>query len=101
MLRVDAVERLAREARKLAQQGAFAPTTALQQLVDCDEPDLTLVLRGLGYRIRRDGEGLLVEARDRSRKAPDGGPPRKARRRRRESSADSPFSKLRDLKIKP
>jgi ATP-dependent RNA helicase SUPV3L1/SUV3 len=105
-VRADALERLAAAARKLAAQGRFGATAALQRLVGCGAEDLALALEALGYRRERDDSGLGFVPR-----RPGG--PRQAGRKggkgrsragakgRRGGRADSPFAKLRDLKIEP
>jgi ATP-dependent RNA helicase SUPV3L1/SUV3 len=109
-VRVDALERLAAAARKLAVQGGFAATPALQRLVGGTAADLALALGALGYRTETDASGLSFVPRrtghangdgrkGRARRSPGGGKATRGRRRPRQ--ADSPFAKLRDLKIEP
>ena len=109
-VRADALERLAAAARKLAAQGSFGATPALLRLVGCSAEDLALALAALGYRAESDETGLSFMPR-RAGAAQGGG--RKGARgrsrgggkgtgaRRRPAQADSPFAKLRDLKIEP
>jgi ATP-dependent RNA helicase SUPV3L1/SUV3 len=97
--RVDAVERLAKEARKLSSQGAFTVTAALQRAAGCGEDELAVILPELGYRIDRSGPDLAFLPRGVSRSMA-------ARRRKKTGAptpkqADSPFAKLRSLKIAP
>ncbi len=98
-MRVDAVERLAKEARKLSAQGAFTVTAALQRAAGCGEAELAVILPELGYRIDRSGPDLAFLPRGASRSP--------AARRRKKTGvatpkqADSPFAKLQDLKIAP
>ncbi len=93
-VRCDALERLAREARKLARQGSFAATPALGQIVEAGEADLALLLTALGYRPVEDESGRSFAARRGNGKAKD----RKAQRRGRQPKPEhSPFAKLRDL----
>jgi ATP-dependent RNA helicase SUPV3L1/SUV3 len=98
-VRVDMVERLAAEARKLSRQGAFLATAALTALAGCGARDLVPVLEGLGYAAERDQMGVTFRRPRRGRSAVGG--ERKAARRgpRRLSSADSPFAKLRELEF--
>ncbi len=105
-LRIDAVERLAREARKLSGQGGFAATAALLRLVEGSEPALVTALHALGYRSEQSEAGLVfTPRRGRKEGGKDGGKP--GRRRRRSAaraaspSENSPFAKLRDLKVTP
>jgi len=95
-LRADLLERLANEARKLAVQGGFAATPALQGLARCDEEELAAVLASLGYRAERDEAGLSFQPRG----AANGKRAKKPRRKRRPPAApsDSPFAQLRSLK---
>ncbi len=96
-VRVDALERLAREARTLAAQGAFAATPRLTDLVGLVEEDFAAVMKLLGYEARRDEAGISFAPRGRTA-GPKGKAPRGKRRPRR-PDGDSPFAKLRDLKI--
>ena len=113
-VRADALERLSREAYKLGRQGSFGATAALARLIGCEEEGLTPVLAGLGYRLRSEPEGLLFVPRAVARKdAKNGaakaaktrnaGKRRKAAPKRKKAapSPDSPFAKLRDLKMAP
>jgi ATP-dependent RNA helicase SUPV3L1/SUV3 len=96
-MRVDAVERLAKEVRKLSAQGAFTVTAALQRAAGCGEAELAVILPELGYRIDRSGPDLAFLPRGAFRST--------AARRRKKTGvatpkqADSPFAKLQDLKI--
>jgi ATP-dependent RNA helicase SUPV3L1/SUV3 len=105
-IRADALERLAAAARKLAAQGDFGATPALQRLAGCVAEDLALPLAALGYRCVSDESGLSFVPRR-------AGDPRQGQRRggkgrgrsgakgrsREQRAGDSPFAKLRDLKI--
>ncbi len=101
-LRIDAVERLAGEARKLSRQGSFTATTALLRLVGGSEPALACALHALGYRAEQGEAGPSFAPR---RTGKDSKKPRRARRRAKarpaRGSEDSPFAKLRDLKVTP
>ena len=91
-IRADSLERLAREARRLAAQGPFAANTALLALAGGDQDTLGLLLAELGYRAKEeDGVTVFTPRRD-SR------PPKKPKRRARRPAADSPFAQLRKLK---
>ncbi len=102
-VRADALERLAAAARKLAAQGEFGATAALQRLAGCRAEDLDLPLSALGYRCVSDASGLTFTPRRAGnfrRSAGKGRAPRSANARKgRQSAEDSPFAKLRDLKI--
>jgi len=56
-VRADALERLARAARMLARQGAFAATDALRAIIDCPPGSLGEVLQALGYLRQQEAEG--------------------------------------------
>jgi len=62
-LRLDQVERLAAEVRKLARQGPFAATAVLIHLAGAEGDDLTNLLAGLGYRLKPDADGALFVPR--------------------------------------
>jgi ATP-dependent RNA helicase SUPV3L1/SUV3 len=105
-IRADALERLAAAARQLAAQGAFGATPALQRLAGCGAEDLALPLAALGYRRESDESGLGFAPRraggSRQAERKGGkGRPRAGAKGRRAGRADSPFAKLRDLKIEP
>jgi len=90
-VRPDALERLARLARQLASQGQFVATEALRAAVGCDQAALAALLQGLGYRQVGEGDLAAFAAR-----------PRLAHRRQQTGkarSADSPFAKLRGLRL--
>ena len=99
-VRADALERLAAGARKLAAQGPFGPTAALQRLAGCSEPELTRLLAALGYRAESAAGGLSYGPRRAAGKS-RGKSRGKQTKSRPESLPDSPFAKLRELKIKP
>ena len=108
VIRVEALERLALAAQKLAAQGAFSATAALQQIAGCDAAALAVVLGGLGYRVRQDQQGFSFSARGNggrrgkaNGKAARGRPAatKATRKKARKRAADSPFAKLRELKL--
>ena len=93
-IRADALERLAREARKLSRQGPFAATPALCGIIDLGEVELGAVLAELGYQKQSDDQGSRFEPR----KGKSGTKGKAAAKRRRaKTPAHSPFAKLRDL----
>jgi ATP-dependent RNA helicase SUPV3L1/SUV3 len=121
-VRADALERLAREAYRLARQGSFAANPALQRLAGCDAPGLALLLGSLGFRVTNGPSGVSFAPRPSGSKARanghanGAGPPMAksgAKRRRPKpteqdnrgtlerssGTEDSPFAKLRELKI--
>jgi ATP-dependent RNA helicase SUPV3L1/SUV3 len=95
VLRVDRVERLAAAARRLAREGAFAPTPELAALIGGSAADLTLVLPALGYRAIVEASGVTFVARPRRRQK---GPASEPDRRRLSAGEDHPFAKLRALR---
>jgi len=120
-LRVDIVERIAAEARRLSRAGPFAATPMLGGLAGCSIEEMGAVLVDLGYRrARPDGNGAPRfvappgATRRRSRKSAktDGGkarsqkpsprpkPPARGKRRARVDPA-SPFAKLATLRSTP
>ena len=103
-VRADALERLATEARKLGRQGSFTATQLLMGLADCSEDELAALLALLGYRAERDEAGLSFVPRgaagNGARKAA-GKRKRRAAGRDKQAESDSPFAKLRKLKINP
>jgi ATP-dependent RNA helicase SUPV3L1/SUV3 len=96
VLRVDRVERLAAAARRLARNGAFAPTPELAALIGGSAADLTLVLPGLGYRAIVEASGVTFVARTRRRQKPAIAQPA---RPRPVAGEDHPFAKLRGLRL--
>ena len=96
-IRIDAVERLLREALRLARQGAFVATPALCGVAKCSADDLVPVLTDLGFVAAADPSGVsfrLRPRRDKSRKGKS-----RVRAARIRADADSPFAKLRDLDL--
>jgi len=97
-VRADILEKLSAEARRLARQGPFLATPALANVIGAAFEDLPAVLTALGYHAT-DDDGTVTFA------APAPKPRRraKAKRPRRRIAAkvdlDSPFAKLRDLKL--
>ena len=98
-VRCDALERLAREARKLGRQGPFTATPALCQIIEADEAGLGLALTALGYRARQDESGTSYELQRGRRPAKPKAAKAAARRRKPRNPEHSPFAKLRDLRL--
>jgi len=98
-VRFDAVERLLREALRLARQGPFLATPKLRTLGSCRADDLVPVLTGLGFVAAADPSGVTFRLRPRREKVRK----RQSRDARAKSHprahADSPFAKLRDLDL--
>ncbi len=93
-VRAERLEKLANAARKLARQGAFAPTPALAAAGGCRIEDLGALLNGVGYRTKTDAAGVSfhrVSGRGR------GGMKRRSGNKRRPGAPDGPFAILRDL----
>lgn len=107
-------ESLAAEVRKLARQGAFAPTPLLRKLVGGSVEDLVGVLLALGFRAEEGPAGIgfapgrKVPAPRKAPVAKDGlRPPKRGGRRHRRDGrkdaapSDSPFAVLANLKLGP
>jgi ATP-dependent RNA helicase SUPV3L1/SUV3 len=101
VIRADALERVAELAGRLAQQGPFVLTPALEQAAGGDAETVAFLLGFLGFRPREDEGIVSFEARGRLQ------PPAKARRhgrgqRQQEPKADpaSPFFKLNELRFR-
>ena len=100
VLRIDRVERLAAAARRLARQGAFAPTPALAALAGCAVEELASMLPALGYRTVHGEGGVAFHGRHRRGRPPEKGRARPASRRGAETdAADGPFAKLKELRL--
>ena len=67
-VRADVLERLAFEARRLADKGGFAPPPVWQQLIEGGEDEVTIALIGLGYRAAREGESLVFHRKGQGRR---------------------------------
>ena len=95
VLRVDRLERLAAAARRLARQGTFAATEELAALAGAPAAELAAMLASLGYRatLGENGAALFHARRHRA-----GGAHAKQRRRARPHK-DSPFAKLKELRL--
>jgi ATP-dependent RNA helicase SUPV3L1/SUV3 len=87
-IRVDRLEKLAAEARRLARLGPFSVTPALAGLVDGEITEIETLLGAIGYRKRIDAAGVTFVADGRRR-----GPRRTAVR----IEPSSPFAVLREL----
>jgi ATP-dependent RNA helicase SUPV3L1/SUV3 len=100
VLRIDRVERLAALARRLIRQSPFGATAELAALAGCPIDALPSVLAALGYRavLAEDGS-VRVHARPRRPKRQRGKADRRRGRRGAEQEIDSPFAKLRDLRL--
>ena len=109
-VRVDRLEKLAAEARKLAPQGSFAATRTLMAAAGCDAEALIPILAHLGYKGRQEESGVTFVPKGTSRTASKTAPGKKAPRkkgarrtgdRKKDQSydPDSPFAKLKDLTV--
>lgn len=96
VIRADALERAVELARRLAQQGAFVVTPALEQAAGGDRQTLEVLLPFLGFRRQEEAGIVSFQAREAGSRRQ-----RQARQRRRQETrpADplSPFAKLKDL----
>jgi ATP-dependent RNA helicase SUPV3L1/SUV3 len=89
-IRVDRLEKLAAEARRLARVGPFGVTPGLAGLIDGEPTDIETLLTAIGYRRQIDVTGVSF--------VPEGR--RRAQRRTAvagAAAAASPFAVLRDL----
>ena len=102
-VRADALERLAREAHKLAAQGPFTTSAALRKAGGCGDDELAVILPELGFEAdpAAGQPSFLPPAAGRRGKRRRG--KAKTARRKPDKGAgkenDSPFSKLQDLTI--
>ena len=96
-VRAERLEKLANAARKLARQGAFAPTPALAAAGGCRLEDLDALLAGLGYRATQDVSGVSFHRAPRRGRGNGGAKPPRPGDKRRRGAQDSPFAILRDL----
>jgi ATP-dependent RNA helicase SUPV3L1/SUV3 len=99
-IRADALERLAHRAHKLGGQGSFSATPELLRPFSRDADALAVVLRGLGYQVRQDGEESVFSPKRARRPKAKTKAKTKARTTARGPSArqaDSPFAVLREL----
>ncbi|HKY94930.1 MAG TPA: disulfide oxidoreductase, partial [Kiloniellales bacterium] len=103
VIRADALERVAELARRLAQQGPFVLTPALEQAAGGDAETVAFLLGFLGFRAQEEEGIVSFEARGRAQ------PPARARRhgrdggrQQRKPQADpaSPFFKLNELRFR-
>jgi ATP-dependent RNA helicase SUPV3L1/SUV3 len=94
-IRFDAVERLSREALRLARQGPFIATPALCALAACLPGDLVPVLEALGFEAMCDPSGVAFRLRPRRRQRAGN----KSRAPGANKKSESPFAKLRDLDL--
>jgi len=86
-VRVDMLERVAAELRKLARKGAFPLPAALCPLLGVKPDEMPELLAALGYHPTKDGQ-LEIRRKPQHKTKP----PRKTA-----INPDSPFAKLRDL----
>ena len=104
VLACSRAEALAVLARKLARQGEFVPTRELCRMAGGGVDELVGALLALGYRSEYgpDGVGFSSEPARRARS----GPPKWAAKRgsaaagRKSADSNSPFAKLRNIKLK-
>jgi ATP-dependent RNA helicase SUPV3L1/SUV3 len=101
VLRVDRVERLAALTRRLIRQGPFGATPELAMLAGCPIDALPSVLPALGYRavLAEDGSVHFHALPRRHKRHRGKAERRRGRRGGAEKEIDSPFAKLRDLRL--
>jgi ATP-dependent RNA helicase SUPV3L1/SUV3 len=102
VLRVDRVERLAALARRLTRQGPFGATPQLAAAAGCPVDALAAVLPALGYRAMLAEDGSVTFHAKRHRGQTQRGKTDRRRGRRggaEKEEGDSPFAKLRDLRL--
>jgi ATP-dependent RNA helicase SUPV3L1/SUV3 len=94
-IRVDILERLIGECRRLAQIGQLQAGPALLNLVGCTAADMDGVLVALGYTAAQteDGETRYTVAGKRTRT----GRRRASAKNKKHGKTDGPFAKLKDL----
>jgi ATP-dependent RNA helicase SUPV3L1/SUV3 len=99
VLRVDRVETLSAQLRRLGRQGPLHATPELARLAGARLEELAAMLPALGYRAVADAAGAITfHARP--------GPPAKRHRppprrpHRAEAAADNPFAKLKELNLR-
>ena len=95
-VRADLLERLLANVRRLSRDGAFVVTPAIINAIGAAPDNFAQVLRHFGYAVTSTDETLSV-ARRRPRKRAK--PKPRDRRDDRPVDPDSPFAKLRHLKI--
>ncbi len=93
MVRVDIVEKIAREARRAARRGSADPAR-LAGMAGCGGGELAAMLRDLGYRVAEADAGVLALRPTRRKSRKTRNPAAPARRR---PATDSPFAQLKDL----
>jgi ATP-dependent RNA helicase SUPV3L1/SUV3 len=99
VIRADALERVVELARRLAQQGPFVLTPALEQAAGGDAAAVAFLLGFLGFRAQEDEGIVSFHAKGQVE------PPAKARRqgrhhRRPKADPASPFFKLKELRFR-
>ena len=96
-IRVDIVERLGAQARRLAARGPFRIGAGLSSLAGCPPQALALVLAEMGFQPIENEAGGALRFTLPTRRKRSGARPFKSRRRRHAGcEAASPFAKLRD-----
>ena len=96
-VRADIVERLASRAWAVGRKGAFPLTgeaaAGLMSLAGCGAEEMAEILKGLGYRGRKDNSGVV---RFRHQEARSGAA---ATGKKQKVKKDSPFDKLNGLTV--
>ena len=110
-LEADIAERIASKAWALGRKGAFEATAELMSLAGCGAGSMAAILKGLGYRGRKDKGGVTrfrraskpkPKKQETGRAVGSTGKQQEARKpRRKRVIQDSPFAKLGDLTAAP
>ncbi|MAF94616.1 MAG: disulfide oxidoreductase [Rhodospirillaceae bacterium] len=99
-VRADIAERIASKAWALGRKGAFEATPELLSLAGCGTGGMAAILKGLGYRGRKDKGGVtrfrLASKKSTKPKRPPGNKPRRSK-----TAKDSPFAQLGGLTAAP
>jgi len=110
-VRADIAERIASKAWALGRKGAFKATAELMSLAGCGAGGMAAILKGLGYRGRKDKGGVTrfrraskpkPKKQETGRAVGSTGKQQEARKpRRKRVIQDSPFAKLGGLTAAP
>jgi ATP-dependent RNA helicase SUPV3L1/SUV3 len=105
VVRVDRLEKITSALAKSARQGAFVVTSGLLNMAEGDGARFAILAKGLGYRVKEDELGLMLEtvsrkagSRFKRAKKFNGATKEHPRRTRRSvPNPNSPFAALQDL----
>ena len=99
VLRIDRLETLTAQLRRLGRQGAFAATPELARLAGARVEELTTMLPALGYRAFADTAGAVTFHARPGHAAKRHRPPAR-HPHRAEAAGDNPFAKLKELNLR-